>query len=189
MTFSPNNAANVSVGKPKVGGAIFVAPLGTAIPTDATTALNEAFENLGFASDAGVVKSASISAESVNAWGGTEVLNSQTAYSETYAFTLIESQRIEALKVAYGEANVTGTLETGITVNHNAAARKGFVCVIEILRSNDSIQRIVIPNGKVKELGDVSFVDGSPIPYSVTIAALPDDNENSSIEYMAKVAD
>ena len=38
-----SNAQNVTVGKPKVGGAVFRAPLGTELPTDATTALNEAF--------------------------------------------------------------------------------------------------------------------------------------------------
>ena len=35
--------SNVSAGKPKVSGAVFRAPLGTTLPTDATTSLGNAF--------------------------------------------------------------------------------------------------------------------------------------------------
>ena len=35
---------NVTAAKPKVGGAVYSAPLGTELPKDATTPLNEAFK-------------------------------------------------------------------------------------------------------------------------------------------------
>ena len=42
------DATKVSTGKPKIGGAMSRAPLGTALPTDTTTALNEAVVALGY---------------------------------------------------------------------------------------------------------------------------------------------
>lgn len=44
------DATKVSVGKPKVGGAIHWAPLGTTLPTSATESLNVAFKELGYVS-------------------------------------------------------------------------------------------------------------------------------------------
>ena len=48
------NAAEVGVGSAKATGAIYVAPQGTTLPTDATTSLATAWKLLGFTSDAGV---------------------------------------------------------------------------------------------------------------------------------------
>ena len=49
------DAKNVSVGKPKKGGAIFRAPLGTTLPIDAKTELDEAFKALGYCGEDGLV--------------------------------------------------------------------------------------------------------------------------------------
>ena len=59
-----NNTANVAAGKPKINGAIFVAPVGATLPTDASTVLDAAFKNLGFISDDGVTLGTSRSVES-----------------------------------------------------------------------------------------------------------------------------
>ena len=62
-----NNAQNVTAGKPKVGGAIYFAPLGSTLPTTATEALDDAFENVGYISDSGLVNSNSPSSENIKA--------------------------------------------------------------------------------------------------------------------------
>ena len=49
-----SDAKNVSAAKPKVGGAIHRAPLGTKLPTDAKMQLDTAFQSLGYCSEDGV---------------------------------------------------------------------------------------------------------------------------------------
>ena len=67
------DAQNVSTSKPKVGGAIARAPLGTALPTDATTALNTAFKQLGYISEDGITNGNSPETDVIKAWGGDTV--------------------------------------------------------------------------------------------------------------------
>lgn len=183
-----NNAANVSVGKPKVGGAIFVAPTGTTIPADATTALATEFVNIGYASEDGVVNTSTTSNESIKAWGGDEVLNIRTSREEKWTFTAIETNSA-SLTLVYGEDNVTVAIDTGdIAVLHNNTELPNQVLVFEILMTGNLVKRVVIPSGKVSEVGDVSYVDNQAIGYPITIAALPDENGNTAYEYIAAVA-
>ena len=65
-----NNASNVSTGKPKISGAVFRAPLGTALPTSATEELSSAFICLGYVSEDGLENANEMSVSEVKAWGG-----------------------------------------------------------------------------------------------------------------------
>lgn len=173
MAITNNTSSNVSLGKPKVGGSIFTALKGTAVPTNATTALNAAFKNVGYISEDGLVNSNSPETEEIKAWGGDVVKNPLTAKSDTFKFTMIEALNVDALGVVYGSDNVSGTLAAGITVKANSKLAAPQAFVVEMVLDGNTLKRIVIPEGQLIEVGDITYVDDEVIGYEVTISALP----------------
>ena len=178
------NASNVTTGKPKKGGAIFRAPLGSTLPTDATTALDGAFVGLGYCSDDGLTNENSPETESIKAWGGDTVLTTQTAKEDTFTFKLIETMSPDVLKAVYGSANVTGTLADGITVKATSDPQEAVAWVIELLQRDGAHKRIVIPSAAITEIGEIAYSDEDAVGYEVTITATPDADGNTHYEYI-----
>ncbi len=174
----------VSYGKPKVGGAISVAPLGSPLPKDAKSDLEAVYKNLGYVSEDGLTNANSPDADRIKAWGGDTVLVVSTEKPDTFEFTLIETVNVDVLKVVYGEDNVVGDLATGITVTANADQALPHVYVIDMTLKNKTLKRIVIPNGVVSETGDVEYKDDEAVGYNITVDALPDERGNTHYEYI-----
>lgn len=177
------NSANVTAGKPKIGGAVYRAPLGTALPTDAVTALNVAFVDMGYVSEDGVTNSNTIESDDIKAWGGDTVLALQTDKTDTFQMTLIESMNINVLKAVFGDDNVTGTLANGITVEANATEQEDAAWVIDMIARGNVKHRVVIPSGKISEVGDTVYSDTEAVGFEVTVTATPDTSGNTHYEY------
>lgn len=181
-----NNSANVSAAKPKVDGAIWWAPAGTDVPTDASTALVEAFVSVGYVSEDGLTEKETRSYTKFKAWGGDTVESSQTEYAKSYGFKMIETNEA-TMKARYGADNVTAEGGKVSQVKHNATELPEGVWVIEMIIAG-KIVRKVMPRGKIEEIGDIAYNDGNLVAYDVTLGLLPDSNGDYEIDYYAEVA-
>lgn len=150
-----NNTGNVSAAKGVAGGYIFSAPVGTTLPTDCTTKLDEAFKCLGFVSEDGYVETIDEDSDDLVDMNGDVMDTTQSSRVESAQVTLAEI-KAATLKRMYGDGNVTD--ESGlITVRHNSDSHSTFSYVLELLLKNGRKWRKVVPLGKSSELDDLTI--------------------------------
>lgn len=182
-----NDVSNVSTGKPKVGGAVFRAPLGTTLPTDATTALDQAFVCMGYCSEDGLTNTNSADSDKVKAWGGDTVANIQKSKDDQWKFKMIEVLNVDVLKAVYGSDNVTGTLAAGIVVKANNNEAESASWVFELIMRGGVLKRVVLPEASITDLGDIVYQDGDVAGYDATLTTLADSSGNTHYEYIKAV--
>lgn len=178
------DVTQVTAGKPKVGGHIFRAPIGTTLPTDATTALDNAFIDMGYASEDGLTNANSPESTVIKAWGGTPVLTIQESKEDTFQLVFISAENVEVQKMVYGNTNVTGTsFSTGVSVTANAKELEEAAYVIETIARGNIAHRIVIPRAKPTEIGEIVYSDTDALGYDVTLGCTADAAGNTHYEY------
>lgn len=177
--------ATVTAAKPRVSGVVYRAAKGTALPTDATTALATAYKSLGYLSEDGFTNNYEISSEDIREMGGNVVLTVQTEVSDTFTFKLISALDPEALKAVYGSDKVSGTMAAGLSVTVDGSEPEESVWVLETIMRDNSLKRIVIPDGKVTSIGEIPYRRNEAVGYELTISALLDSTAGfNHKEYM-----
>lgn len=175
--------SNVLVGTPDqlTTGAIAKAPIGTALPTDAVTALGSAFVAGGYVSEDGLKLTPSISTSDIRDWSGSLVRRIIQTFDGTLSWNMLQTDA-ESLKVAFGEANVTATAATSshgnqLSVSLNATLPERASWAFS-MKDGDHRIRVVVPDGQVTTVGEVSFTAGGAIVWPVTLSCYPDSSGN-----------
>lgn len=181
------NATNVTTGKPKVSGGIWRAPKGTALPTDATSALSDAYVCLGYVSEDGVKNANEMDVSEIKAWGGVIVYRSLNGLNDQFSFALIESENVDVLKAVYGANNVTVDAQGNVAVAVKAEDPEEAVWVIELALRGGIARRIVIPDGAITAREEITLNDSDPIAYGTTVSAYPIETGESHFEYTEKI--
>ena len=180
-----NTASYVSTGKPNISGGVWVAELGTTLPTDATTALDPAkFTCLGYVSEDGLENANEMDVSDIKAWGGNIVYRSLTELTDNFSCSLIESENVDVLKNVYGDSNVTVDGSGNIKVDIKAEDPQEKVWVFELALRGGRAKRIVIPDGAITSRETITYNDSDAIAYGITVSAYPDSNNITHKEYL-----
>lgn len=180
---SAGTAGNVTTGKHRVDGGIYIAPAGTTLPTDASTALASAFTNVGYISQDGITNTMSRTVQEIKEWNGDVVDSETTEFSNQWKIKFIESLNVNVLKMIFGEDNVTQA-NGKIAVNVNSQELEEHVFAIDMAVKGGKLKRIVIPRGKITALGDIVYKATDAVAYDSTLSTYVDSNGNYQYEYI-----
>jgi hypothetical protein len=182
-----STSAEIGVARAAITGAVFVAPLGTALPTDALAAKNVAFVNLGYVGEEGIQPNREVSTEDKKDMNGDTVYTVQTDFVREYQMTFLQVGNVDLKKLLFGSANVVteaGGASQGAQIavedKGQPAPHRSFVIDTE---DGDKTHREVIPDGQVSSVELGPLVGTDTRSYTVTIKTFKDSDGTFVYEY------
>ena len=182
------NTSDVRVGAPDqlTTGAIKHAPIGTTLPTlssitKASVSLDNAFVGDEYVSEDGLTLAPSMSTTEIKDWSGATVRKVLESFDGTLAWTMISTNE-GALGVAFGSGHVS-TQAADRTHGNQVSAELGAHLPeaqswVFLMKDGDARIVIVVPNGQVTEVGEVTFAANAAVGWNVTLSTYPDSSGN-----------
>ena len=181
----PNNS-DVRIGAPdqKTTGAILHAPIGTTLPTlssitKASVTIDGAFTGNEYVSEDGLTLAPAMSTTDIKDWSGATVRKVLESFDGTLSWTMISTNE-GAMDVAFGAEHVTTSAatathgkQTRTELGAHLPERQSWVF---LMKDGDARIVIVVPEGQVTEVGEVTFASNAAIGWQVTLATYPDSS-------------
>lgn len=182
-----NNVLELAAPSPRVTGGVLRAPVGSVVPTSAVGAPAAAFVNLGHVSDDGLERTENRNNQEAFNWGGDLVAVLQQEYGLEIKFKLLQTMNADVQKAVHGNANVTVTPAdadngTQIKALLNAKLLDTGAWVFDGFYNLISM-RLVIPIGRITQVGPVKWVHKELAAYECTMKPFPDDQGNHGYQY------
>ena len=182
-----STVSQIAAPSPKASGGVRYAPLGTTLPTDATTALPAAFVTLGRVKDDGIKRTEDRAQSKVYDWGGNTIAILQTQFGITIMFDLLQVMNEDVQKAAHGVDNVTSTAGTPtvgklVSAKINPKLLDTGVWVFDSYYQKMS-GRLVLPYARPTKVDGPTWTHKEVASYKLTLETLPDNDDNHAYEY------
>lgn len=175
----PVDADEIVVG---ANGNVYVAPVGTAGPTDTSTALNAAFIDLGYVSDDGIDITPGMDSADINAWQSFyPVRRIVTARTLEVGLTLLQWNE-HSIKLAFGGGTVatTGTSPNFVyTYTPPSPDQIDYRAMVVQWADGTKDYRLHIPKVLVTDTSSLSLNRTDPAGLSLTFSAQGTDGASA----------
>jgi hypothetical protein len=153
-------------------GVCYIAPEGTALPTDADTALNVAFVDYGEISVDGLTEAFSVETSTIENWEGETIRILQTKTELTFRVRFLETTE-ETMELFYGGSVESQTTASRIPLQTPDPTPMALAITLTDT-GDDTFKRFIIPRAVVQDRSEVQHMSGDASSYEVTFAALKD---------------
>lgn len=194
MAVNARNVAQTVAPSPRITGSVQYAPIGTPLPTSSYATLNSGFTDLGYTDENGLKQKEDRSNTDVFVWGGDLLGTLQEKYSRTMSFKMYQFLSPNVLAAGYNHSNVTVTPPTSMNgtemaVSMNSRILDTLSWVFDghyyTAAGYEALVRVVIPIGRITQIGDVDLNNKSFTSIDVTaLKAFPDTNGNHGYLYV-----
>lgn len=154
-----------------VNADVYTAPLESTEPTDVATDLDAAWDALGLLSEDGATHAREDTVNDHYAWGNILVRTTRSRHKRTLQVTALEDN-----PVVFDLVNPGSTAETagGVTTREVVVPQPNRRMFLLETRDGEITRRLVIPQGEVTEVGDITDSDSAMTLYVLTITIYPD---------------
>ncbi len=166
------NSDQVVVG---AAGRVYVAPVGTTLPTSPTSLLDASFADLGYVSEDGVTLSFALTTEDVTAWQTAfPIRRIGTGFEGSAAFTLLQFNS-DTVSVAFGGGTVTEPTPGVYKYTPPAASDVAEYSAVIEWSDGSRDYRWVINRCTVSDGVETNLVRNAAAQLPITLAVLGDD--------------
>lgn len=179
----------IGAGTPNIAvtGGVLTGPLGTPVPTTAAAVIDPLIKPLGYVSEDGLEPQGERTVNAIRDWNADIIAQLQTEHSVRFALTLYGAWDEDVLAAVFGAENLTVTPATAssgklITVQETGSVLPNSVWIFDMKTAEKKL-RIVLPNAKLSETTERSFVAGELAGFQIVVEAFKDDTGVKAYRY------
>lgn len=156
------------------GGSVNIAPVGTAAPTTATSALNAAFKHMGYATEDGITISPTVDTNPIMAWQSlSPVAYGVNQASFELSFSLMQNNKDVTAQYFFGQSWTMGA--SGLaTLNLTTTPTIAQLTVALVVEWTDGTNttRYYVPRAICTERQEIQLTKSDPVVYGLTYACM-----------------